>query len=177
MVHDISWQVVSRFKEAQALLRLVYRRADANRASRQANTELVYQDGVFRPKARQVLRIPTRHGDIVFRTNTRGMDTQRLRKRPRSERRAIQVHTAWNMDLIPCDSMQVVKDTEEDIATYLRDTLKWKSANKHPFQHICPLFNQKVPLSHNTSKGQVSFKSQPDWSFKYYPKRTDKMIF
>jgi len=131
IMRGTSWEVILRFKEAQNMLRLMYRRNDAKKQSRAQNPKLVKRDGVYQQRAFQILNIPTRHGVIQFTTNTRGMDTQRIRKQ-RNGIRAVQVHMAWNSHSYDCASEVIAQETNEDIATYCSDTLKWGHN-----QHIC----------------------------------------
>lgn len=145
-----AWEYIARFKEAQALLRLVYRRADAKRQGKLVNPDLVLRDGVFQQRARRFLEIPTRHGVVMFKTNTRGLDTQRVRKKRNSILREVQVKVAWNTDTLPCSSDTIANEVNEDIATYVSDTLKW--GYKHSFQYICPLYGKFTAPKHNTKE-------------------------
>ena len=131
-----SWEVILRFKEAQAMLKLMYRRASAREQSRVNNTNLVKRDGVWQQRAFQILNVPTRHGTIQFSTTTRGMDTQRLRKQ-RNGVRTVQVHMAWDSINYDCPSDVIAQETNEDIATYLSDTLKW-GHNQHTPDPVLP---------------------------------------
>lgn len=136
IMRGTSWEVILRFKEAQAMLRLMYRRSDAHNQSRANNPNLVKRDGVWQQRAFQILNVPTRHGTIQFSTNTRGMDTQRLR-RQRNGIRTVQVHMAWDSINYDCSSDVIAQETNEDIATYLSDTLKW-GHNQHTPDPVLP---------------------------------------
>ena len=136
IMRGTSWEVILRFKEAQAMLKLMYRRASAREQSRVNNTNLVKRDGVWQQRAFQILNVPTRHGTIQFSTTTRGMDTQRLRKQ-RNGVRTVQVHMAWDSINYDCPSDVIAQETNEDIATYLSDTLKW-GHNQHTPDPVLP---------------------------------------
>ena len=158
-----AWEYIARFKEAQALLRLVYRRADAKRQGKLVNPDLVLRDGVFQQRARRFLEIPTRHGVVMFKTNTRGLDTQRVRKKRNSILREVQVKVAWNTDTLPCSSDTIANEVNADIATYVSDTLKWgvkhigesrledKQINQM-FAYVCPLYGKFTAPKHNTKE-------------------------
>lgn len=158
-IKGTAWEVICRFKEAQNLLRLVYRRN--KQATLEANPSMVRRDGVWQMKALRFLTIPTRHGNVVFKTTTRGMDVKRLRKQRNSQLRAVHMSVAWNTQTLPCSSDSIANEVNEDIATYLTDTLKW--GDKHWFQSICPLYGTDVPIKHNSKKGNYSVKKKTEW--------------
>lgn len=157
----VSWDVISRFREAQQLLRLVYRRQSSSTRSINANAHLVLRDGMVQGRAKQVLQIPTRHGTVTYRTNTRGMDTQRIRKKRGSNIREVHMNVAWEGDSYELDSPQVAQEIHEDVASYLTDTLKWGGSDDKRLLEIEYDENGKVlsvdqssrdPLPYGTTK-------------------------
>lgn len=91
-----SLEVIRRFFDSPAKLR--YNRGAAKLVSRMHNPNLVKRDGVFQQRAKYTLSFRTKYGVVVLTTQTRGIDTTRLRRLRNSSVRESVVKDAFSVD-------------------------------------------------------------------------------